>query len=153
MKKFSLILLALVLISSQAFGYTITKQTEERFQSADTGDSYVRVIGYFALDSSHPALGEQLLPSQLGLASFSKVDISRGDPPFGSWTATQDPKRFGFDYTNNRFFVVSTQIGSTAGGGGGLGNSVSYTIEISGPVTYNLAYLTRVPFEAVGPIN
>lgn len=147
MKKFCLFLLALVLITSQAFAYTTTRTTEERFADAYTGDSYKRVIGYFTLDSSHPAEGETLLPSQLGMASFTKVTIGPAGP--AAWGATSAlaastgvPRRFGFDYTANRFYVISTISTS---------NGASY--DVSGPVTYDLSYLARVPFEAVGPIS
>lgn len=147
MKKFSLILLALILMCGQAFAYTITRTTEERFNDATTGDSYKRINGTFALDSSHPAEGETLLPSQLGLASFTRVSIGPGTPP-GNFSTTNVPRKFAFDYTNNRFFVLTANVA-----GGGSAGAQSYGIEVSGPVTYDLSYLTRVPFEAVGPIS
>lgn len=149
MKKLISFLLALCLVSGQAFAYTITRTLEERVTDANTGDSYRRVTGSLALDSSHPAEGETLLPTQLGMASFTKITIDSATPPFGSWTTTQVPRRFGFDYTNSRFFVLSIRQADTTFGTAG---NPSFSVEVSGPVTYNLAYLTRVPFEAVGPI-
>lgn len=148
MKKFSLFLLALVLVCGQAFGaITVTRNTEERYNDAVTGDSYRRVIGTIALDSSHPAEGEVILPSQLGMSSFTKFTANASGP--GAWTAqsalaaSRNIRRFGFDYTANRLYVISVVSAS----------STSYgEFEVSGPVTYDLSYLTTVPFEAVGPI-
>lgn len=145
-KKLSMFLLALVLVCSQAFAYTITKTVEERFDDAVTGDSYHRVNGYLTLDSSHPAEGENFTPSQLGMASFTRVTVGPQGP--AAWTANsaaasaRNLRRFGFDYTANRVYVISV-VQSSAG----------TVFEVSGPITYDLAYLTSVPFEALGPIS
>ena len=151
MKKFSLILLALILISGQAFAYTITKSLEERVDDAVSGDSYRRVTGYLVLDSSHPAEGENFNPAQLGMASFTSVIVGAGGPaawPVAAVGATVDNvRRFGFDYTTNKVYVISI---STLWGAGSAGASA---LEVSGPITYDLDYLTKVPFEAVGPIS
>lgn len=149
MKKFSLVALMLVLISGQAFAaITITKSLEERVNDAQTGNSYVRVTGTIALDSSHPAEGETLHPSMLGMDSFTRVNIGPAGP--ASWTAqtalaaARNARRFGFDYTANRFYVLSVIAPSGTLGG---------AYEVSGPITYDLSYLATVPFEAVGAIS
>lgn len=152
MKKFLAFLLALVLISSsQAFAYSITKSLEERVNDAATGDSYRRVTGYLTLDSSHPAEGERFAPSEFGMASFTSVTIGAGGPaawPAAAVGATVDNvRRFGFDYTTNKVYVISI---STIWGAAAAGASA---LEVSGPITYDLDYLTKVPFQAVGPIS
>lgn len=144
MKKIMAFLLALVLITGQAWAFTITKTVEERFNDSQTpGASYRRVTGTLGLDSSHPAAGESILPSALGMASFTRFHAGPVGP--GAWTAqtisdsSRNIRNFGFDYTSNRLYVITTVAGSS--------------IDISGPITYDLSYLTSVPFEAVGPIS
>lgn len=148
MKKLSLFLLALILIAGQAFAaITITRSTEERFNDAQTGDSRKRVIGTIALDSSHPAEGESLHPSVLGMDAYTRVTIGPAGPT--AWTAAgetaaaRNMRRFGFDYTTNKFYVISV-INPLAAGG---------VYEVSGPVTYDLSYLATVPFEAIGTMS
>jgi len=156
MKKLGFFLLALMLVSSQAFAYTITKELTERLTDAETGDSYVRVTGYFALDTSHPAEGETLLPTQLGMASISRIEIGPGAPGTNTWTPCgsgsncRSVRRFGFDRVNSRFFVITTR---QQGSGAGNFATVSVGVDISGEVTYDLEYLSRVPFQAIGPIS
>jgi hypothetical protein len=148
MKKFIAFLLALAVMGGQAYAaVAVTRSVEERIDDAATGDSYRRVTGYLALDNSHPAEGEVILPSQFGMASFTRFSADASGP--AAWTAqsvlatARNVRRFGFDYTANRLYVIST-----------ISTASSYgEYEVSGPITYDLAYLTKVPFEAVGPIS
>lgn len=147
MKKFIFVLFALVLMSGQAYGYTITKDLTERVDDAETGETIIRVSGTLALDSSHPAKGETILPSQLGMVTIKRFTVTPTGP--GAWTAqstleaARNLRRFGFDYTANRLYVITTTKEGVNGD----------SFDVSGPVTYDLSYLTQVPFEAVGTIS
>jgi hypothetical protein len=158
MKKVLGILVALCLISSQAFAapvYTVT--STEKYRDVQ-GNNKIRVQGTIAFDSAYncnattKVCGEAITPAVLGLSSISRMSIS---PDFATAVGVAGGLVFfryhtegftdngvaGLEGPNVRMYIYGN---ITAGG-------LPFA---SGPLvsspSYNLSALTAVPFEAIG---
>jgi len=154
MKKLAAILMALCLISSQAFAVTYTVSSTERFRD-DQGNNKIRVQGTIAFDSAYPCntttgqCGESIEATNLGMNSISQMNI---DPTVS--TVAGGLLIFKYSPTGLR----------ADGGAGSLGPNIRayYSQIVSSGATgtnqgalvsapsYDLSLLTAVPFNAIG---
>lgn len=147
MKKMFAIVMALCLISSQAFAITYTVSSTEKFRDSQ-GNNKIRVQGTIDFDSVYPCntttgrCGEDLLPSHIGLDSISQIVI---DPRVSS--------------TAGGLLLFKYHPTGLSGSGGTSGNIRAYYAGANGSSnvggfvsapTYDLSALTSSPFMAVG---
>lgn len=151
MRKFLVLLVALVLVCGQCFAaptYTVTSR--DRYTD-DAGNNVVRTRGYITMDSSYPcdtsttyACGYPFKPSNIGMTSISQMNISP-------------------QYSTNVGGVMLWKYHSSSLAGGNItqGSLRAYYMKIASAAnttqggfasmpSYSLSDLTAVPFEAIG---
>lgn len=151
MKKLAAFVMALCLISSQAFAVTYTVTSTEKYRDVN-GDNQIRVKGTIAFDSAYPCntttgqCGENIEATNLGMETIDQMVI---DPSFS--TVAAGLLLFKYHATGLRAKAGSQTDGpnirayySTQGVSGVTGSAF-----VSAP-SYNLALLTAVPFVAYG---
>lgn len=150
MKKLAAFVMALCLISSQAFAVTYTVTSTEKYRDVD-GNNKIRVQGTIAFDSAYNCdsttgqCGEAIQPSQLGMASISRMAIDPAMSPVAGGvlvmkyhaTGLRPTGGAGDDGANIRAYYTKSV------------SAVGNAALVSAP-SYNLALITALPFEAIG---
>ena len=155
LKKFSVFLLALVLMSSQAFAITYTVNSREDFLDSD-GDSKVRIYGTIAFDSSYPYNattnlgGEVLLPTQIGLSAINQLVV---DPIYVRSMGSSGSIAIVRYHSSLEASLATTTSGIRVYSS--MPNGITQS-SLSGGIitvaTYDLSALTAVPFLAIGDL-